>query len=143
MAGKVKERQALTAVIEDASNLSGLLQIRRRYRLLSGPQFSSFPDELLQHSSAFDAALTSALENAAGILQGEQQDTRTEIADIHAILKQRYKEHHRIDSLPTDLAMEWGLRFGLDQQIIDLIEQIQKKAVDSFSYRLKTSSIID
>jgi multidrug resistance protein MdtO len=143
LTGKAKERQALTAVIEDARNLSGLLQIRRRYRLLSGPPFSSFPDELLQHSSAFDAALTNALENAAVVLQGEQQETRTEVADIHALLKQRYTEHHRIDSLPIDLAMEWELRFSLDQQIIELVEQIQKKAVDSFSYRLKAGSTID
>jgi hypothetical protein len=143
LTGKVKERQALTAVIEDASNLSGLLQIRRRYRLLSGPQFSSFPDELLQHSRAFDAALTSALENAASVLQGEQQETRAEVADIHALLKQRYTEHHRIDSLPIDLAMEWELRFRLDQQIMELVEQIQKKAVDSFSYCLKAGSTID
>jgi len=99
--------------------------------LLSGPQFSSFPDELLQHSSAFDAALTSALENAAGVLQGEQQETRTEVADIHALLKQRYTEHHRIDSLPDDLSMEWELRFMLDQQIMELVDRIQKRSLDS------------
>ncbi len=127
---KINERTTLSAIIEAAGNLSGLLQIRRRYRLLSGQQFSSFPDELQQHSRAFDAALASALENAALVLQGEQQETRTEVADIHALLKHSYTEHHRIDSLPADLAMEWELRFMLDQQIMELVEQIQKRALD-------------
>ena len=137
LTNKVKERQALTAVIEDASNLSGLLQIRRRYRLLSGPQFSSFPDELLQHSSAFDRVLTNALENAARALQDEQLVPLTDVSDIHALLKKRYTEHHRIDNLPIDLAMEWELRFSLDQQIIELVEHIQKTALDALVYRLK------
>jgi hypothetical protein len=30
--------------------------------------------------------------------------------------------------------MEWELRFMLDQQIMELIEQIQNKALDSVSY---------
>ncbi|MGZ8929256.1 MAG: hypothetical protein ACXW03_12430, partial [Methylobacter sp.] len=60
-----------------------------------------------------------------------------------AQLKQSYTEHHRIDSLPDDLAMEWELRFMLDQQIMELIEHIQKMAVDSVSYRLKAGSTID
>lgn len=140
---KANERTALRAVIEAAGNLSGLLQIRRRYRLLSGQQFSSFPDELQEHSRTFDAALTSALENAALVLQGQQQEALTEVADIHAQLKQSYTEHHRIDSLPDDLAMEWELRFMLDQQIMELIEQIQRMAVNSISYRLKAGSTID
>jgi uncharacterized membrane protein YccC len=140
---KVNERKALTAIIEDARYLSGLLQIRRRYRLLSGPQFSSFPDELLQHSSAFDTALTNAMENSAFVLQGEQQETLAEVADIHALLRQRYTEYHRIDSLSADLAMEWELRFMLDQQIMELVEQIQEKALDAVSYRLKAGSTID
>jgi multidrug resistance protein MdtO len=140
---KANERTALRAVIEAAGNLSGLLQIRGRYRLLSGQQFSSFPDELQEHSRTFDAALASALENAALVLQGRQQESRTEVADIHAQLKQSYTEHHRIDSLPDDLAMEWELRFMLDQQIMELIEQIQRMAVNSISYRLKAGSIID
>jgi uncharacterized membrane protein YccC len=127
----VKERTVLSEIIEAAGNLSGLLQIRRRYRLLSGQQFSSFPDELQSHSRAFDAALTSDLENAALALQGEQQETQAEVADIHALLKQSYTEYHRIDSLPADLAMEWELRFMLDQQIMELVEQIQKRAQDS------------
>ncbi|MFA5983459.1 MAG: FUSC family protein [Methylococcaceae bacterium] len=139
---KVNERKALATVIKDASNLSGLLQIRRRYRLLSGPQFSRFPDELLQHSGAFDAVLTRALENAATVLQGGQQVTLTEVADIHALLKQRYSEHHGIDSLPADLAMEWELRFRLDQQIIELVEQIQNSALDCVAYRVKTGLVI-
>jgi multidrug resistance protein MdtO len=140
---KVKERKALNAIIKDASNLSGLLQIRRRYRLLSGQQFNSFPDELQQHSRAFDAALTSDLENAALVLHGEQKETRTKVADIHELLKQSYTEHHRIDSLSTDLAMEWELRFMLDQQIMELVEEIHKRAVDSVLYRLKAGSTID
>jgi multidrug resistance protein MdtO len=140
---KANERKAIRAIIEDASNLSGLLEIRRRYRLLNGQQFSSFPDELQEHSRTFDAALTSALENAALVLQGQQQEPRIEVADIHAQLKQSYTEHYRIDSLPDDLAMEWELRFMLDQQIMELIEQIQKMAVDSVSYRLKAGSTID
>jgi multidrug resistance protein MdtO len=140
---KANERTALRAVIEAAGNLSGLLQIRGRYRLLSGQQFSSFPDELQEHSRTFDAALTSALENAALVLQGQQQEPQTEVADIHAQLKQSYTEHHRIDSLPDDLATEWELRFMLDQQIMELIEQIQRMAVNSISYRLKAGSTTD
>jgi multidrug resistance protein MdtO len=140
---KVNERKALNAIIKDASNLSGLLQIRRRYRLLSGQQFNSFPDELQKHSRDFDAALTNDLESAALVLQSEQPENRIKIADIHKLLKQSYKEHHRIDSLPTDLAMEWELRFMLDQQIMELVEQIHKRAVDSVSYRLKAGSAID
>jgi uncharacterized membrane protein YccC len=140
---KVNERKALNAIIKDASNLSGLLQIRRRYRLLSGQQFNNFPDELQKHSRAFDAALTTDLENAALMLQDEQQETQTKVADIHAQLKQTYRKHHCIDSLPTDLAKEWELRFMLDQQIMELVEQIQKRAVDSVSYRLKAGSTID
>jgi len=136
---KVHERTALRAIINEAGNLSSLLQIRRRYRLLSGQKFSSFPDELQQHSRTFDAALASALENAALVLQGQRQETWAELADIHRQLKQSYSEHHRIDSLPADLTMEWELRFMLDQQIIELIEQIQKRALDSVSYRLKTA----
>ena len=123
--GKIKERKALTAIIEDASNLSSLLQIRRRYRLFSGPQFSSFPEELLEHSNAFDKALTIALKNAADTLQGEQQKPQTEIVNIHALLKKRYTEYNRIDNLPADLVTEWELRFMLDHQIIELIAQIQ------------------
>jgi hypothetical protein len=140
---KVNERTALSAVITGAGNLSGLLQIRRRYRLLSGQQFGNFPDELQQHSRAFDAALTSALENTALILQGRQPESQTGVADIHALLKQSYTEHHRIDSLPADLAMEWELRFMLDQQIMELTEQLQQKAADSVSCRLKSGSPID
>ncbi|MDD1632192.1 MAG: FUSC family protein [Methylococcaceae bacterium] len=140
---KVNERTALSAMIEAAENLSGLLQIRRRYRLLSGQQFNSFPDELQDHSRTFDAALATELENAALVLKGEQLKTRTVVADIHALLKQSYTEHHRIDSLPTDLAMEWELRFMLDQQIMELVEQIQKRALDSVSYHLKASPAID
>ncbi len=132
---KINERTALSSIIEAASKLSGLLQIRSRYRLLSGRQFISFPNELKKYSHAFDVALATALENTAIVLQDQQQKSPTDVADIHALLKQSYTEHQRIDSLPADLAMEWELRFKLDQQIMELIEQIQKKAVDSVSYR--------
>jgi hypothetical protein len=140
---KVNERTALSAIIDEAGNLSGLLQIRRRYRLLSGQQFSSFPDELQKHSRAFDAVLATALENTALVLQGERHDAATEVTSIHAFLKQSYTEHHCIDRLPTDLAMEWELRFRLDQQIMELVEDIQKRAVDIVSYRLKAGLTID
>ncbi len=143
---KINERTALNAIIDDASNLSGLLQIRRRYRLLSGQQFSNFPDELQQHSRAFDAALATELESAALALQGEPQESRAEVADIHALLKQSYTEHHRIGSLPADLAMEWELRFMLDQQIMELVEHIQKNTLDiirnpAWLLRSKTTTI--
>lgn len=128
---KIYERTTLSALIEAAGKLSGLLQIRRRYRLLSGQQFSHFPDELQQYSRAFDKALASELENAALMLQGGQQETWTEVADIHELLKQSYTKHHRIDSLPADLALEWELRFRLDQQIMELVEKIQITARDS------------
>lgn len=140
---KVNERTALSAIIDEAGNLSGLLQIRRRYRLLSGQQFSSFPDELQKHSRAFDAVLATALENTALVLQGERHEAATEVANIHAFLKQSYTEHHCIDRLPSDLAMEWELRFRLDQQIMELVEHIQKRAVDVVSYRLKAGLAID
>ena len=123
--GKIKERQALTTIIEDASNLSSLLQIRRRYRLFSGPQFSNFPEELLEHSNAFDKALTTTLENAANTLQGKQHEPQTDIINIHALLKKQYTEYNRIDNLPADLMMEWELRFMLDYQIMELLQQIQ------------------
>ncbi len=123
---KADERATLNALIEAAVNLSGLLQIRRRYRLLSGQQFSNFPDELQDYSRNFDKALANELENAALTLQGDQQEVRTDVADIHELLKQSYTEHHRIDSLPADLALEWQLRFRLDKQIMELIEKIQK-----------------
>ncbi|WP_374089519.1 FUSC family protein [Methylomicrobium lacus] len=140
---KANERTALSQVLEAAENLSGLLQIRRRYRLLSGQQFSRFPDELQQYSRAFDAALANDLENAARVLQGEPQEAGMEAADIHALLKQSYTEHHRIDSLPSDLAMEWELRFMLDQQIIERVEHIQQSALDAVSYRPKVGSAMD
>ncbi|OQK15584.1 fusaric acid resistance protein [Methyloprofundus sedimenti] len=127
---KVHERTALRTVIRDTSSLSALLQVRKRYRLLSGQQFSSFPDELQQHSHAFDTSLATALEYAALTLEGEQQKTWNQPADIHARLKQSYIEHHRIANLPADLAKEWEIRFMLDQQIMDLVENIQKNAQD-------------
>jgi hypothetical protein len=77
------------------------------------------------------------------VLQGQQQKTLTEISDIHTLLKQSYTEHHRIDSLSADLAMEWELRFMLDQQIMELVEQIQKRALDSVLYRLKAGSTVE
>lgn len=140
---KAHERTALRAVIKDTGHLSGLLQVRKRYRLLSGQQFSHFPEELQQHSRAFDASLATALEHAAQILQGDQQAIHSEVAKSQERLQQSYIEHHRIDSLPADLAMEWELRFTLDQQIVELIEKIEKTALDSVSYLQKSASNID
>jgi len=130
---KIHERAALRTIIKDAGHLSGLLLVRKRYRLLSGQQFSHFPDDLQQHSRAFDASLATALELAAQILQGERQAISTELAKNQEHLHQSYIEHHRIDSLPTDLAMEWELRFMLDQQIVELIQKIEQTALDSVS----------
>jgi len=130
---KGHERATLRAVIKDASHLSGLLQVRKRYRLMSGQQFNSFPDELQRHSRAFDTSLATALEQAALVLSGEQQESHTEVADSQARLQQCYIEHLRIDSLPADLSMEWELRFMLDQQIVELVEKIENTALDSIS----------
>lgn len=132
---QIQERAALDTIIEDAGNLAGLLLVRRRYRLLGGPQFNSFPEELQKHSHAFDAELASALENAALMLRGQQPETRTTVAAIHAQLTRSYTEHHRIDSLPTDRARDWELRFMLDHQIMALVEQIEQKALASVSHR--------
>lgn len=127
---KVHERAVLRSIIRDASHLSGLLQVRKRYRLLSGQQFSSFPTELQQHSRAFDTALALAIEHAALLLKGEHHDLRNEVVASQKRLQQSYQEHHSIDSLPDDLAMEWELRFMLDQQIVALIENIEKTALN-------------
>jgi uncharacterized membrane protein YccC len=123
---KVHERAALRTLIRDTNHLSGLLQVRKRYRLLSGQRFSHFPEELQQLSRAFDAALANSLEHVAKRLQGEQQVAGVELAVHQARLHQSYIDHHRIDSLADDLAVEWELRFMLDQQIVELIEHIDK-----------------
>jgi len=120
-----------------------LLQVRKRYRLLSGQQFSSFPDELQQYSRAFDASLASALEYSALVLEGEPQVSRTEVADKQLYLEQIYIEHLDINSLPDDLAMEWKLRFMLDQQIVELIENIEKTVGDFISSHLKSDSTLE
>ncbi|MEC4749437.1 FUSC family protein [Methylomicrobium sp. Wu6] len=143
LADQIKERAALGTIIEDAGNLSGLLLVRRRYRLLGGLQLGKLPDALQEHSRAFDAELARALENAALMLHGEQLETRTTVADIHAQLTQSYSEHHRIDSLPADKARDWELRFMLDHQIMALVEQIEQKALNSVSYRQTASPPID
>ena len=140
---KTHERVVIRSVIRDASHLSGLLQIRKRYRLLSGQQFSSFPDELQQYSRAFDASLASALEYSALVLEGEPQVSRTEVADKQLYLEQIYIEHLDINSLPDDLAMEWKLRFMLDQQIVELIENIEKTVGDFISSHLKSDSTLE
>lgn len=125
---KVSERAALRAIIRDAERLSSLLQIRKRYRLLSGQQFGRFPEELQQHSLGFDAALALALEQTAEILQGERRDSANQAAERQAQLKRSYAEHHRIDSLPADWVLEWELRFKLDEQITDLLGSMQASA---------------
>ena len=135
LAQKTHERATLRAVIKVASHLSGLLLVRKRYRLLSGQQFSNFPDELQQYSRAFDASLAKALEHSARVLQGEPPEgCIEEVADKQQRLKQSYIEHLGIGSLSDDLAMEWELRFMLDQQIVELIETIEKTALDSVLY---------
>lgn len=126
---KAHERTALRAIIRDADHLSALLQVRKRYRLLSGQRFGQFPAELQQHSRAFDTALSLALEQTAEILQGSRRDSAKRVAEFQAQLKQSYIEHHRIDSLPADWALEWELRFILDEQITTLIENMQQSAL--------------
>ncbi|CAD6882124.1 hypothetical protein [Methylomonas albis] len=116
-----------------------MLQVRKRYRLLSGQRFSHFPDELQQFSRAFDAALANALEHAAGLLQDEQPGKRVELVNHQVRLHQSYVDHHCIDSLADDLAMEWEPRFMLDQQIVGLIENIEKTALDSVLYPQKSA----
>ena len=127
---KIDERTAVSAIIEDASNLSGLLLVRRRYRLLSGLPFSKLPDELQEKSHAFDTALVSALENAALALQGTQPETWSAVANIHALQQQSYNEHHGISNLPTDMALAWELRFMLDRQIVERVERIEQRATE-------------
>jgi uncharacterized membrane protein YccC len=132
------ERTALRTLLRDAGHLSGLMQIRKRYRLLSGQQFSHFPDALQQLSRAFDMALATALEHAALVLQGEFQKNRAELAKAQALLQNSYSAFHHIDDLPADLATEWELRFMLDRQIVELINNIETTAQDSVSCRLKS-----
>jgi len=78
-------------------------------------------------------------------LQGLRQDgdIRAKLAQSQERLHLSYIEHHRIDSLPADLAMEWELRFMLDQQIVELIEKIEKTARDSVSYHQKYAPSLD
>ena len=130
---KAHERTALRAIIRDASHLSGLMQIRKRYRLLSGQQFSQFPETLQFLSRAFDTSLATALENTAQVLQGEQQENRASLAENQQNLEQSYSTYHAIDNLPADLAMEWALRFRLDRQIVTLIEKIETSALKSIA----------
>lgn len=130
---KTHERAALRAVIRDADRLSALLQVRKRYRLLSGQQFGQFPAELQQHSRAFDTALSRALEQSAELLQGGRGYDVTQASERQAQLKQSYIEHHRIDSLPADWALEWELRFMLDEQITALIEGLHQTIANSLN----------
>jgi hypothetical protein len=125
----IQQRAALRTIIADTGQLCSLLQIRKRYRLFSGQQFSHFPDQLQQYSREFDAALASALQHSAGLLQGQLPDAPSNIDDSLQRLHQSYAEHHRITSLPADPAAEWELRFMLDKQIVALITQIDKTAV--------------
>lgn len=129
---KAQERTALRDIIRDADTLSTLLQVRKRYRLLSGQQFSHFPAALQQHSRVFDAALALALEQSAEMLQGESRGNAKQVSERQAQLKESLIEHHQIADLPADWAMEWELRFLLDEQITALIENIQKTAVNSW-----------
>ena len=133
---RVNERTAISGIIKDAGNLSGLLQVRRRYRLLSGAQFHNFPEQLQSLSQTFDAALAGELETAALTLEDQHPHMPIKAADVHAELKQSYTDFHRIDSLPDDLSMEWAMRFRLDQQIMELVAQIRKNALAAVSHHL-------
>ncbi|CAD6876887.1 FUSC family protein [Methylomonas fluvii] len=143
LAEKVHERAALRAIVRDAGHLSGLLQVRKRYRLLSGQRFSHFPDELQQLSRAFDTALADAIEHAAELLQSKQPGKRVELAKHQTRLHQSYIDHHGIDSLADDLAMEWELRFMLDQQIVELMAHIETTALAAISTPQKSARDID
>jgi uncharacterized membrane protein YccC len=143
LAEKVHERAALRTIVKDAGHLSGLLQVRKRYRLLSGQRFSHFPDELQQLSRAFDAELANALEYAARLLQGEQAGNRIELAKHQIRLQQSYMDHHRIDNLADDLTVEWELRFMLDQQIVELIAHIEKAVLAATSYPQQSPPDLD
>jgi uncharacterized membrane protein YgaE (UPF0421/DUF939 family) len=125
----MQQRAALRTIIADTGQLCSLLQIRKRYRLFSGQPFSDFPDELQQYSHDFDAALATALQQSASLLQGELQGTPSNMDDSLQRLHQSYAEHHRISSLPADAAVEWQLRFMLDKQIVALITQIDRAVV--------------
>ncbi|MDD5462984.1 MAG: hypothetical protein PHG00_15350 [Methylococcales bacterium] len=41
--------------------------------------------------------------------------------------------------MPTDSAVDWELRFMLDHQIMELVEQIEQKALNSVPYRQKAN----
>jgi hypothetical protein len=127
---KTRERAALQTIIRDANQLSALLQVRKRYRLMSGQQFDTFPAELQQHSRTLDSALSLALEQIAQILDGERLDKVKQTTEAQIQLKQSYIEHHGVDSLSADWALEWELRFMLDEQITTLIENMQKTALN-------------
>ena len=126
LTNKIHERAALRTLVKDTGHLSGLLQIRKRYRVLSGQQFAKFPEELQEYSRAFDTALATALEQAALVLQEGRKETDAKVSESQLALHQRYTEYHRIDRLPSDLAKEWELRFMLDRQIVDLIMNIER-----------------
>lgn len=128
---KTRERAALQTIIRDANQLSALLQVRKRYRLMSGQQFDTFPAELQQHSRTLDSALSLALEQIAQILDGERLDKLKQTTEAQIQLKQSYIEHHGVDSLSADWALEWELRFMLDEQITALIENMQQTALNS------------
>ncbi|QFY41476.1 FUSC family protein [Candidatus Methylospira mobilis] len=130
LADKMDERTAVSAIIEDAGNLSGMLLVRMSYRLLGGPQFNRFPDALREKSRAFDIELATALENAALALQGAQPETWSAVADTHELMRTSYYEHHGIETLPPDMALAWELRFELDRQIIKRVERIEKRATE-------------
>ncbi|MDT4328290.1 MULTISPECIES: FUSC family protein [unclassified Methylomonas] len=131
-AGKMRERGVLRAIIRDASNLSALLQVRKRYRLLSGQQFDRFPEALQRHSRDFDAELAKTLAHTADVVAGEKAVDLYDADAIGQLLRQSYIRYHDIGSLPADLAMEWELRFLLDEQILNYLERLQNAASKSF-----------
>ncbi|WP_426993768.1 hypothetical protein [Methylomonas sp. CM2] len=109
-----------------------MLQVRKRYRLLSGQQFDRFPEALQRHSRDFDAELAKTLAHTADVVAGEKAVDLYDADAIGQLLRQSYIRYHDIGSLPADLAMEWELRFLLDEQILNYLERLQNAASKSF-----------
>ncbi|MDD2768614.1 MAG: FUSC family protein [Methylococcus sp.] len=129
IASTSREREALSELIRDASDLSGLLLIRRRYRALGGVAFGDYPNTLRGHALAFDSGLAGALNRAAMVLQGREPGLGSEaIAELHRRLERGSAEHHAVDRLSAEPAMAWELRRMLDRQIVAIVERIERRA---------------
>jgi len=120
-----QRRAELGALVRDAGELSDLLLIRRRYRTLGGIPFGTYPEPVRRHITAFDAALSAALKNAAEALQRESRiETNEAIGESQARLERISAEHHAVDRLPEEPARAWALRRTLDRQIVAMVERI-------------------